>query len=213
MTRRIDSITVLLFDWDGTVVDTAHLGLVAFQKTFSALGLPFPQEIYEKAYSPNWYSLYEAMGLPSEKWDEADRLWLRHYGEQTASLINGADSAIQHLHRKGYRLGVVSSGSHARLTREIDGLGFGGLFEVVICNEHMTNKKPHPEGLYTAMRQLNCHPNCTCYVGDSPEDIEMGKTAGVMTVGVRSSYPTSWRVADAQPDIYLDKLAGITEHF
>src|SRR5215813_948040 len=213
MNHRTDSITVLLFDWDGTVVDTAHLGLLAFQKTFSALGLPFPQEIYEKAYSPNWYSLYEAMGLPAEKWDEADKLWLSHYGEETASLINGADTAIQHLHRKGYRLGVVSSGSHARLTREIDGLGFGGMFEVVICNEQMTNKKPHPEGLYTAMRELNCHANCTCYVGDSPEDIEMGKTAGVMTVGVRSSYPTSWRVADSQPDIYLDKLARITEHF
>jgi len=213
MKHRLDSITVLLFDWDGTVVDSAHLGLIAFQKTFSALGLPFPQDVYEKAYSPNWYSLYEAMGLPADRWNEADSLWLKHYGEQTASLIPGADSAIEYLHRKGYRLGVVSSGSHARLTREIEAVGFNRIFDVVICNEQMVNKKPHPEGLHTAMHELDCHPDCTCYVGDSPEDIEMGKTAGVMTVGVRSSYPTSWRVADAQPDIYLDKLARLVEHF
>ena len=213
MKNRIDSITTVLFDWDGTVVDSAQLGLVAFQKTFSVLGLPFPQDVYEQAYSPNWYSLYEAMSLPRERWDEADNLWLKHYGEQTAAFIDGADIAIRHLHRKGYQLGVVSSGSYARLTREIAHLGLNGVFQVVICNEHIINKKPHPEGLHKAMGMLNCHVGCTCYVGDSPEDIEMGKTAGVITIGVRSTYPTSWRVADAGPDIYLDTLAAIAEYF
>jgi len=207
------SITTVLFDWDGTIVDSAPLGLVAFQKTFAVLGLPFPEPIYEKAYSPNWYTLYEAMGLPQEKWDEADSLWLKHYGEQTAAFIAGAEEAIHHLQRKGYHLGVVSSGSNSRLIREIAHLGLEGVFEAVICNEHMQNKKPHPEGLHTAMRLLESGADRTCYVGDSPEDIEMGKSAGVMTVGVRSTYPTSWRVSEAEPDICLETLAKITEHF
>jgi len=213
MKDRISSISTLLFDWDGTIVDSAHLGLIAFEKTFAALGLPFPQPVYEKAYSPNWYTLYEAMGLPQEKWDDADRLWLKHYGEQTAAFIVGAENAIRHLERKGYQLGVVSSGSNTRLQREISHLGLAGAFQVVICNEDMQNKKPHPEGLHTAMRLLECGSECCCYVGDSPEDIEMGKSAGVMTVGVRSTYPTSWRVAEAQPDICLESLAGIINHF
>ena len=210
--NRVRSITTVLFDWDGTVVDSAQLGLVAFQKTFSCLGLPFPQEIYEKAYSPNWYTLYEALGLTKERWDEADSLWLKYYGEQTASFTTGAEEALRHLHQKGYELGIVSSGSHARLTREVAHLGLSGIFQVIICNEHMIKKKPHPEGLLTAMKTLGCEPDCVCYVGDTPEDIEMGKTAGAMTVGVRSSYPTSWRLAEAAPDIYLDRLSQLIEH-
>jgi phosphoglycolate phosphatase-like HAD superfamily hydrolase len=110
-------------------------------------------------------------------------------------------------------MGVVTSGSTSRLDREIQHLGLKGVFQVVICNEQMQNKKPHPEGLQTAMRLLNCEVNCTCYVGDSPEDIEMGKSAGVMTVGVRSTYPTSWKLTAAQPDLCLESLAAITEHF
>src|ERR1700730_3394606 len=53
-------ITTLVFDWDGTLADSASLGLAAFQKTFADLGVPFPQDVYEATYSPNWYSTYEA---------------------------------------------------------------------------------------------------------------------------------------------------------
>jgi HAD superfamily hydrolase (TIGR01549 family) len=207
------SITALLFDWDGTVVDSAPLGLAAFERTFAVLGVPFPQEIYEASYSPNWYMLYEALGLPKEKWSDADRLWLEHYGQQTAELIPGAGDAIRHLQRKNYRLGVVSSGSDSRLAREIKHVGLEDAFDVVICNEHMVNKKPHPEGLHTAMRLLDCVADATCYVGDSPEDIEMGKRAKVMTVSVRSSYPTSSRASEAHPDLCLESLAALIEHF
>ena len=72
--KSTSSITTLLFDWDGTLADSAHLGLAAYQKTFAQLGVAFPQEIYEAAYSPNWYSTYEALGLPREKWQLADEL-------------------------------------------------------------------------------------------------------------------------------------------
>jgi pyrophosphatase PpaX len=207
------SITTLLFDWDGTIVDTAHLGLIAFQKSFAQLGFAFPDEVYKSAYSPNWYSLYEAMELPRDKWDEADQLWLKFYGEQTAEFLHGAGDAIDYLQRKGYQMGVVSSASDSRLSREIKRLGLEKVFEVVICNERMQKKKPHPEGLQTAMRLLNCRESCACYIGDSPEDIAMGKSAGVMTVGVRSTYPTSWKLAQSQPDLYLENLAAITSHF
>jgi HAD superfamily hydrolase (TIGR01509 family) len=128
-------------------------------------------------------------------------------------MIEGAGNAILELQHKGYSLGVVSSGSTSRLAREIEYVGLGGVFQVVVCNEQMTIKKPHPEGLHTALHLLDCAAACACYVGDSPEDIAMGKSAGVMTVGVRSSYPTSWRIAETEPDICLDTVANLSEHF
>src|SRR5262245_21300294 len=105
----MQTITTLIFDWDGTLVDSAHLGLAAFQKAFLDLGFAFPLDVYEATYSPNWYATYEALGLPREKWEEADTLWLQHYGDETAELIEGVGATLLEMRNRGYQLGVVSS--------------------------------------------------------------------------------------------------------
>ena len=206
-------ISTLIFDWDGTLADSAHLGLIAFQKAFADLGVAFPVEVYEASYSPNWYSTYKALGLPEDLWERADALWLQHYGEETAPLIEGAGETLSTLHEHGYRLGVVTSGSYSRVTREIDLSVLNGLMDVVICNEHIVNKKPHPEGLEKALRDLNSQPEESAYVGDAPEDIEMGRRGNVFTVGVRSNYPSSARLLSAEPDIYLETIVDLCKHF
>jgi HAD superfamily hydrolase (TIGR01509 family) len=203
----------LIFDWDGTLVDSAHLGLVAFEKTFSELGVTFAHEIYEAKYSPNWYSTYEALGLPRELWQVADDLWIQYYGEQSASLIEGVGDTLLTLRRKGYRLGIVTSGSKSRVCREVEQSVLADGFAVIICNEDIVNKKPHPEGLELAMRGLNVAPSRCAYVGDAPEDIEMGRRGNVLTIGVRSAYPSSGRVLAAKPDLYLDRIVELVNHF
>ena len=209
----MNSINALLFDWDGTLVDSAHLGLTAFEKTFSELGVVFAHEIYEAKYSPNWYSTYEALGLPKELWQTADDLWIRHYGEQSASLTDGVGETLLTLHKKGYQLGIVTSGSRSRVSREVQQSVLRDAFKVIICNEDIVNKKPDPEGLVLAMRELNVNPSRCAYVGDAPEDIEMGRRGNVMTVGVRSTYPSSARVLAANPDLYLERISELVDHF
>ena len=213
MTTSTRSITTLLFDWDGTVVDSAQLGLTAYEKSFAELGIPFDHETYANVYSPNWLSVYEGMGLPKEHWQRADELWTQHYGEQSAELIQGAGESIAELRKKGYRLGVVSSGNDCRVNREIRELGLAGFFAVVVCHEQISNRKPHPEGLEIALRSLGCSQTEVGYVGDTPEDIEMGKGAGVLTVGVRSAYPTSWKLETQRPDILIESLTELLDHF
>lgn len=213
MSKATETINTLLFDWDGTLADSAALGLIAYQKTFADLGIEFRQDLYEATYSPNWFVTYEALGLPKEKWQMADQLWVQHYGEETARLVEGGRETIIDLHKKGYCLGVVSSGSQSRVNREIDSSGLNEIFEIVICNEHVGNKKPHPEGLELAIRELHCQSAECGYVGDAPEDIQMGKGANVMTVGVRSAYPSSIRLGEAEPDLLLESLAELSDHF
>ena len=210
---QIASVTTLLFDWDGTLVDSAQLGLTAFEQSFAALGMTFDHEVYRAVYSPNWYSVYEAMGLPRDKWQRADELWTQHYGEQTAQLVEGAKQTITELQQKGYRLGIVSSGNGRRVAREIAKVGFDSVFEVVVCHEQMENRKPHPEGLETALRLMNRSQQESCYIGDSPEDIEMGKRAGLLTVGVRSAYPTNRKLERSNPDIFIQSLSELLQHF
>lgn len=211
--KSTNSISTLLFDWDGTLADSAHLGLAAFQKTFAELGVNFGLDVYEATYSPNWYTTYEALGLPKEKWSLADDLWRLHYEKQNAQLVEGAGDTLLALHRKGYRLGVVTSGNEGRVCREIEQSALANLLEVVICNEHVVNKKPHPEGLEIALQRLNSRRTEAAYVGDAPEDIEMGKRANILTVGVHSNYPSSARLLGSAPDIYLESISGLASHF
>ena len=206
-------ITTLLFDWDGTLFDSALAGFLAFQKTFDDLRVTFTREFYETRYSPNWYAMYEALKLPKEEWKRADELWLEHYGEQPPKLVDSAGPTISELQSRGYRLGIVTSGTHRRVAREIKQLGLLSTFQAVICNEHIVNKKPHPEGLEQAMRLLNSAPETCSYVGDAPEDVQMGKSAGVLTVAVRSSYPTSKHLVNEQPDIHLESISDMLVHF
>ena len=213
MSHRTESISTILFDWDGTLVDSAQLGLVAYEKSFADLGVPFDHDAYRAVYSPNWITVYEGLGLPKEHWQRADELWTQHYDEQSAKLIKGAGETVAEIRQKGYRLGVVSSGNDCRVNREIVELGLGGFFEVVICHEQIRNRKPHPEGIEVALQQLRVGSMQTAYVGDSPEDIQMGKSANVLTVGVLSAYPTSWKLQSAGPDLYLESFADLTKHF
>ncbi|HEV2913161.1 MAG TPA: HAD-IA family hydrolase [Pyrinomonadaceae bacterium] len=213
MTDTTAPINTLLFDWDGTLNDSALDGFTAFQKSLDELGFAFTQEFYEANYSPNWYTMYETLRLPREQWQRADELWIHHYGEAPARLVEGARETVIELHKRGYRLGIVTSGSHCRVTRELSGLGLTSVFQVVVCNEHIVNKKPHPEGLEQAMRLIGSCPEECSYVGDAPEDIHMGKRARVHTVAVRSSYPTSKHLLSAGPDIYLDSISELLLHF
>lgn len=211
--NQLAHITTLMFDWDGTLVDSAQLGLIAFEKTFDELGVTFAHEVYEATYSPNWYSTYEALGLPKEKWQVADELWIRHYGDQSAQLIEGVGETLLTLHRRGYRLGIVTSGSRSRVCREVDVSILSEAFDVIVCNEDIKQKKPHPEGLERALRSLDVQSSECAYVGDAPEDIEMGRRGNVVTVGVRSAYPSSSRLLSAKPDIYLERMTELLDHF
>jgi HAD superfamily hydrolase (TIGR01509 family) len=213
MKSATNRITTILFDWDGTLFDSAHAGFLAFQKTFGDLGVGFSHEFYEARYSPNWYAMYESLNLPKDKWKTADELWLAHYGEEPPKLVGGAGATIDELQMRGYRLGIVTSGTHRRVARELEQLGLTSKFEALICNEHIVNKKPHPEGLKMAMRQLASAPDVCSYAGDAPEDVQMGKNAGVFTVAVRSAYPTSKLLLNEEPDIHLDSIEELLIHF
>ena len=206
-------INILLFDWDGTLNDSEAAGFRAFQKSLEGFDVQFDRKFYDQHYTPNWYAMYEVLGLPREHWERADSLWVQHYAAEESKMVEGAGETLIELNGRGYQLGIVSSGNHARILRELQRQQLDSIFRVLICNEQITNKKPHPEGLECAKRELNSSPSACAYVGDVPEDIEMGRRARVLTVGVKSSFPSSKNLAEAQPDIYLDSITELLLHF
>lgn len=203
-------IDTFFFDWDGTLNESAAQSFEALRKTFEALGVSLEPDAYEKAYRPNWYAMFEELGLPQERWDEADLLWMRHYDYDASRLTPGAREVVDRIAKRGFAAGVVTSGSRVRILREMGAFGLTDMFRVVVCGEDVANRKPHPEALELAMRRVERGAESCCYIGDCPEDIEMGRRAGVRTVGVRSDFPTSRRLRDARPDLYFDSLSQFT---
>ncbi len=213
MPLSADRITTLLFDWDGTLVDSALSSFLTFQKALQHVGVEFTEQHFHDHFTPDWHRMYEAVGLAPHEWQLADAAWKEHYPCVEYALVSGARETLLALRERGYRLGVVTSGSQWRLDPEIATYGLDGMFDVVICNEHVQQRKPHPEGLLKAAANLGCTVGCCAYVGDVPEDIIAGKTAGMQTIGVRSGYPTSRKLQDCGPDLYLEALRELLDYF
>jgi HAD superfamily hydrolase (TIGR01509 family) len=73
------ALECVLFDWDGTLLDSFEADAQAYIHMFAALGLPWSIAELKRHYSPNWHHVYRAARLPRAKWKEADRLWKKFY--------------------------------------------------------------------------------------------------------------------------------------
>ena len=210
---RLSGTTTLLFDWDGTIVDSAQSSFLTFQKALAHVGVPFTWEQFEEHFTPDWHRMYEAVGLDASRFREADAAWRTNYPSVGYGPVDGAHETLSTLKTRGYRLGVVTSGSRWRLEPEIIEFRMNALFDVLVCNEDVRQRKPHPEGIHKAIAALSCPLERCAYVGDVPEDVLAGKNARVATVGIHGKYPTSRRLAEAAPDLHLRSFAELLDHF
>ena len=94
------------------------------------------------------------------------------------------------------------------------GLWFGleDLFSARVFSEDSPRKKPHPAPLQTALKLLRAKPEECVYVGDSAEDIEMARRAGVRAIGVLGPFPTARRIRAAEPDLLLRSIRDLPRH-
>ncbi len=206
VTRR--PLRAVLFDWDGTLLDSYRADASAYLGMFGALGMPWGLTELARHYSPDWHNVYRAAKLPPERWGEADRLWRQYYRAQRPMLQAGARSVVQELSRK-YRLALVTSGSGARVRAQLRAFGFEALFPVRVFGNEAPRRKPHPAALLIALRKLELQPAACVYIGDAPEDIEMARRAAVPSVGVIAHSPVPARLRASHPDAMITKIAEL----
>src|SRR5580693_6966575 len=99
----------VLFDWDGTLIDSYHADSQAYLAMFQDMGLAWGLAELEQNYSPDWYAVYRAAGIPRERWEEADLAWRTHYAQHPSKLMNGTRRILREL-AETYRLALVTSG-------------------------------------------------------------------------------------------------------
>ncbi|HTQ59659.1 MAG TPA: HAD family hydrolase [Candidatus Solibacter sp.] len=200
----------MLFDWDGTLVDSYEADSAAYLAMFREMGIPWGVEELARHYSPNWYRVYRAAKLPKARWDDADRAWRRQYAKHSPQLITGARQVLERLGR-AHDLGLVTSGDRDRVTRQLRTFRLTRLFGVRVCSGDTPQKKPHPAPLRLALQQLRLEASACVYVGDSPEDLEMAKSAGVRAIAVLGPFPTEQRLRAARPDYLLESIRELPD--
>lgn len=205
------SARAVLFDWDGTLLNSYAADVSAYLAMFRALDIKWSEHEVAAHYSPNWLRVYRAAHLPRSKWLDANRLWAKAYKLERPPLLPGARRIVHTLSVK-FELGIVSSGSRARVRHQLREFSLTDYFSACVCSEDAREKKPHPAPLQLALKRMRLKPEHCVYVGDTAEDIEMSRRAGVRAIGVLGPFPTAARLRSAKPEILLDSIRDLPHH-
>lgn len=195
----------MLFDWDGTLLDSYHADSQAYLAMFRAMGIPWSLKELELNYSPNWYDVYRAAGLSQKQWDSADQLWRSHYARHKPLLISGVRRVLASI-RLRHRMGIVTSGDRDRVMRQLREFRLTRMFAARVCSGDTPEKKPHPAPLQLALDKMRLDPEACIYVGDTPHDLLMARRAGVRAIAVLGPFPTETQLRAAQPEFLLRSI-------
>ncbi|HET8725797.1 MAG TPA: HAD-IA family hydrolase [Anaeromyxobacteraceae bacterium] len=202
----------VLFDLDGTLIDSIPLILSSMQAAFA--GHPRPPSVAE------WTAL---IGTPLDamirRWavDEADverikeryktHQWAHH--DAMVRAFPGVPEMLATLRARGIRMAVVTSKLEPSARRSLDFLGLSGHFELVVGLEATERHKPDPAPVHHAIDVLGARPGEAAFVGDSPHDIEAGNAAGVATVATLWGPFSREELSRARPRAWAERVPDV----
>jgi pyrophosphatase PpaX len=201
---------IVLFDLDGTLVDSAAAILGSFHHaTETVLSRRFPDEqILAQVGGTNL--AYQMGLLDPDRVDELVRVYREHNDPQYSEVacFAGVVEVLEQLRAQGRRLGVVTAKRRPAVDRAFVGAGIGELFDVIVSSEDTERHKPDPEPVLKALELLDAQPPDAAYVGDSPFDVAAARAAGVFSVAV--GWGGIHRVDDADAVVQTpEELLGV----
>ncbi len=180
-------IRAVLYDFDGTLADSTDLIMRCYRHTMDAhLGHVPPDEDWLSGFG---MTLETQLRRFARDDDEALRMldtYRTHQNgihDQLLRPFPGAAETVAELHRRGYRLAIVTSKHRPAALRGMELCGIVDHFEVIVAPEDVREPKPHPEPVLFALDRLGVAPHEALFVGDSPHDVAAGRAAGTRTAG------------------------------
>ncbi len=199
-------LKAVLFDLDGTLLDTAPDFVVVLNKLLAENGhAPLPAERIRATVSNGARALVTlAFGLEEgEPGFEPLRLRLLElYSGHLAIATQpfpGILALLERLVEHDIAWGIATNKPHVYTKPLLAALDFPSRPGSVICPDHVNERKPHPESIYLACRQLDCHHSEVVFIGDHRRDIECGQNAGAVTIAAAYGYiedgddPCQWQ--------------------
>jgi pyrophosphatase PpaX len=203
----------ILFDLDGTVVDTVVLIRESHRYAVrTVLGDEFTDE---RLVAGVGKPLLEQMhAFSPEHAEELYRVYREWNHAHTAELIaayEGITELLESLTGAGRQLGLVTSKSRDAVDLAFRSLPVARYFDIVVTADDSSRHKPHPEPLELALQRLGRTGEACCYVGDSPFDIQAGKAARLATIGVTWGFFGRGDLEAVAPDLICDTAAELGE--
>jgi pyrophosphatase PpaX len=206
---------VVLFDLDGTLIDSGAMILASFKHAArTVLGREVPDErILAAVGGPG---LVEQMrALDASRVDDLVRSYREHNEPLHGGLqaCAGIEDVLERLRAEGRRLGVVTAKRHATIQLAFDVLPIGRYFDAVVGSDDTSRHKPHPDPILRALELLGARPEEAAYVGDAPFDVQAAKPAGVFSVGVTwGGIHARERLAAERPDVLVESCEELLGH-
>ena len=209
----------VLFDLDGTLIDTAPDFIRCLNQLRQQHGMPaLPAEQIRRSVSNGARAMIRVgFGLEPEHegYPEKHTAFLDLYELGVAvetTLFPGMDVLLSSLESRGIPWGIVTNKPARFAVPLIEALDLAQRCAALICPDHVAERKPHPESLLLACRQIQVEPIKSVYVGDHERDIEAGRNAGMHTIAVRYGYIEQPETVDLwQADRIADTVSDPTK--
>ncbi|HEV7132510.1 MAG TPA: HAD-IA family hydrolase [Gaiellaceae bacterium] len=206
---------VVLFDLDGTVVDSGAIILASMRHaTREVLGEEFEDAELMRAVGGPGLEAQLAVFGPDDV-DELVRVYRAHNEPLHDDLeaCAGMEDVLERLHAEGRRLGVVTAKRRSTVELAFASVPLAHLFETIVGGDETEKHKPDPEPLLLAAERMGADPAQTAYVGDSPFDVLAAKAAGMYAVAVTwGRIHDRSRLEEAKPDAIVDTAAELLDH-
>jgi pyrophosphatase PpaX len=208
------TIETILFDLDGTLIDTNELIIASFTHTVGKYGeRPYTREEIIEFIGPPLVDSLQKVN-PNNDVEEMMATYREHNYANHEKYVKAYPTVVETIKKlkaAGYQLGIVTTklSDTAKLGLELTGMA--DMFEVLIGLDDVVNAKPHPEPILTAIEKLQANPMTTLMVGDNYHDIEAGHNAGVQTAGVAWTIKGREVLEAHDPHYMLEQMSDLLQ--
>ncbi|WZO96528.1 HAD family hydrolase [Isosphaeraceae bacterium EP7] len=205
------SVKAILFDFDGTLADTANIHVAAWERTFAEIGFVIPQDVCLRAVEEDDRRFLVDVFASKDVLDGDVEGWLRRKQDVTATMLAdapqiypGVIELITRL-RDHYRLAVVTTTWRENVVATLEAAGIADAFEVVVAKQDVASQKPDAEAYTLALSRLGVDASSAWAVEDSPSGVRAAIAAGLRVVAVGHRSPRGDWSVDAT---YLESLVN-----
>jgi len=206
---------LLIFDWDGTLMDSAAAIAEALQAACADLDLPIPPT--SEARYVIGLGLTDSMkhilpDLPDSYYPKVVDRYRLHFLKRDGgtSLFEGAREMIEDLRERGYMLAVATGKSRRGLDRALESTGLHGMFDATRCADEGF-AKPHPGMLFNILDRLATPAEKTLMIGDTTHDLNMANAAGVAAVAITHGAHEREALVPCQPLVMVNNLQELRD--
>ena len=208
---------LVMFDWDGTLIDSSEKIILSMQEAARSSGLPVLNDTQVKSIiglglPEAIHTLYPEVALPER--EQFREHYAQHYLEADripCEFFPGVMDTLEHFKTEGHELVVATGKARRGLNRILTNMQLLDFFHGSRCADE-TQSKPHPQMLQEFLQEFSCQPHNAIRVGDTTFDMEMAQRAGVPRIAVSYGVHTVEELKKFDPKAVIHRFEELKEH-